>query len=128
MKVLVVDDEKAVESLFNQWFENEIAQGIFEFVFALSAERALEILASQSNAKIVLILSDINMPGMNGIELLKQIKKIYPHLIVLIVTAYGDEFNYQIAMKHGADGFIEKPINLALLKEKMVQFSKKQVT
>lgn len=124
MKILVVDDERAVKPLFSQWFEDEIDSGTFDFHFSYSAEEAIEYLKNADSADIILILSDINMPGMNGIELLKLIKKTYPQLIVMIVTAYGNEYNYNLAMKYGADGFIEKPIDLPTLKEKILQFHK----
>lgn len=122
MKILVVDDERAVEPLFSQWFEEEIERQMFEFKFAFSAEEAIQILTAPEYADVVLILSDINMPGMNGIELLKLIKEKYPQLVVMIITAYGDEYNYKIAMKYGADGFLKKPIDLSALKEKIIDY------
>ena len=128
MKILVVDDETAMKSLFNQWFDEEIKEGFFDFKFAFSAEEAIELLTVSEYADVVLILSDINMPGMNGIELLKLIKEQYPHVIVMIVTAYGDEYNYQMAMKYGADEFIQKPLDLDNLKDKMLRILKKKKT
>lgn len=125
VKILVVDDERAVKPLFNQWFEEEITTGTFDFNFAYSAEEAIEYLKTAGSSDIILILSDINMPGMNGIELLKLIKKAYPQLVVMIVTAYGNEYNYNLAMTHGADGFIEKPIDLPVLKDKILAFKQK---
>lgn len=125
MKILVVDDEKAVEPLFTQWFETEIEEGLFDFKFAFSAEEAIGLLGGTEYADVVLILSDINMPGMNGIELLKLIKKAYPNMVVMIITAYGDNYNYQMAMTNGADGFIKKPLDLSALKEKIIDYAKK---
>jgi DNA-binding NtrC family response regulator len=124
MKILVVDDEKAVKPLFTQWFEEEIENREFEFVFAASAEEAIQCLSVTEYSDVVLILSDINMPGMNGIELLKLIKDKYPKLFVMIITAYGDEYNYNLAMKYGANEFIKKPLDLFALKEKMLAYQK----
>jgi len=118
MKVLVVDDENDVKILFEQRFRNEIKRGEMEFMFAFCGEDALVYL-EQHNHEAVLILSDINMPGMSGLELLQRIKASYddpsPH--VIMVTAYGDEENYNHAMKHGANGFVTKPVDFTSLKE-----------
>jgi CheY-like chemotaxis protein len=119
MKVMVVDDEEDIQSLFKQKFRKEIKAGQIQFYFALSAEAALNYLETQEKASIVLILSDINMPGMNGLELLKLIKDKFTNLKVFMITAYGDEKNYQIAMDYGADGYIIKPVNFDELKEKI---------
>lgn len=119
MKVMVVDDEEDIQSLFKQKFRKEIKGGQIEFYFALSAEAALNYLETQDKASIVLILSDINMPGMNGLELLKLIKEKFPNLKVFMITAYGDDKNYQAAMDYGADGYIIKPVNFDELKEKI---------
>lgn len=118
MKILVVDDEKDIQPLFQQRFRREIKSGEMEFVFAYSGEEALICLAKyQSEA--VLILSDINMPGMSGLDLLKNIKQKYnqPPPVVMMITAYGDEDNYKRAMELGADDFITKPVDFSLLKE-----------
>lgn len=125
MKILVVDDEKAIEPLFKQWFEEDIKEGSFDFKFAFSAEDAIEYLSQSDYADVVLILSDINMPGMNGIELLKWIKEKDSNLVVMIVTAYGNEYNYNLAMKYGADAFLEKPIDLKVLKENILEYKKR---
>ena len=119
MKIMVVDDEEDIQSLFNQKFRKEIKAGQIQFYFALSAEAALNYLETQDKASIVLILSDINMPGMNGLELLKLIKEKFPNLKVFMITAYGDDKNYQTAMDYGADGYIMKPVNFDELKEKI---------
>jgi CheY-like chemotaxis protein len=120
MKVLVVDDEKDMETLFEQRFRKEIKEGQIEFAFAISGEEALEYLKRHEH-EAVLILSDINMPGMTGLELLQHIKEKYekPPPIVMMVTAYGDEENYNTAMRLGADDFLTKPIDFKLLKEKL---------
>jgi CheY-like chemotaxis protein len=120
MKILVVDDEKDMQMLFEQRFRKEIRGHEMEFVFAYSAEEALGYL-NQHVHEAVLILSDINMPGMSGLELLREIKTKFeqPPPIVMMITAYGDPENYNQAMKLGADDFLTKPIDFALLKEKL---------
>lgn len=120
MKILVVDDEQDVQSLFEQRFRKEIKNNECEFAFAFSGEEALGFLKEHKH-EAVLILSDINMPGMSGLELLAQIKKDYekPSPIVMMITAYGDDENYNEAMKLGADDFITKPVDFASLKDKL---------
>ncbi|MEG4572669.1 response regulator [Microcoleus sp. N3A4] len=120
MKVMVVDDEEDIQSLFTQKFRKEIKAGQIQFYFALSAEAALDYLENNKEASIVLILSDINMPGMNGIELLRIIKEKFPDLKVFMITAYGDERNYQTAIAYGADDYITKPVNFESLKNKII--------
>ncbi|MBW4679882.1 MAG: response regulator [Microcoleus vaginatus WJT46-NPBG5] len=122
MTIMVVDDEEDVESLFKQKFRKEIKQGKINFHFALSAEAALQFLQNHE-ASVVLILSDINMPGMNGLELLKIIKERFSHLKVFMITAYGDEQNYKIAMAYKADDYITKPVNFEILKEKILNLT-----
>ena len=118
-KLLVVDDELDVKDLFLQRFRKEIKSGKFSFVFAHSGEEALELLSHVQPMDIVLILSDINMPGMTGFDLLKQVKEKLPTLKVFMVSAYGDAANMNRAKETGADGFIEKPVNFQLLEEKI---------
>ena len=119
MKILVVDDEKDVQVLFEQRFRKEIRNKEMEFAFAYSGEDALKYLNQMHEA--VLILSDINMPGMSGLELLRHIKEKHhePPPVVMMITAYGDADNYNIAMKLGADDFLTKPLEFSLLKEKL---------
>ncbi len=121
-KILVVDDEKDVQLLFLQRFRKEIKNQEMEFVFAFSGEEAL-MKFDKLSQEIVLILSDINMPGMSGLELLKNIKSksITPPPIVMMITAYGDEDNKSRAYQLGADDFITKPVNFADLKQKLTQ-------
>ena len=120
MKILVVDDEKDIKALFEQRFRKEIRDGEMSFAFAYSGEEALGYLNSL-NHEAVLILSDINMPGMSGLELLKQIKTHFekPPPTVMMITAFGDDENYQQAMKLGADDFLTKPLNFTHLREKL---------
>jgi len=120
MKILVVDDEKDIQPLFEQRFRKEILIGEFQFVFAYSGEEAL-IHLEENKHEAVLILSDINMPGMSGLDLLKHIKGRYfaPPPIVMMITAYGDSENYRRAMELGADDFITKPVDFKLLKTKI---------
>ncbi len=124
MKVLVVDDEKDVQTLFEQRFRKEMRKGEIEFVFAFSGEEALSYL-NQHEHEVVLILSDINMPGMSGLELLAHIKQKYykPPPVVMMITAYGDQDNYDQAMQIGADDFLTKPVDFILLKEKLKTIS-----
>jgi two-component system, response regulator, stage 0 sporulation protein F len=118
MKVLVVDDEPDVRALFEQRFRREVRAGVLDLYFALSAEEALELL-HQRAAEIVLILSDVNMPGMNGLELLKALKQRYPDVRVFMITAYADEANHQRAVEYGCDDYLVKPIDFALLKQRI---------
>ena len=120
MKILVVDDEADVKSLFEQRFRKEIRSGEFDFDFALSGEQALSYLG-EHRSEVILILSDINMPGMSGIELLSKIRKAYsaPPPLVMMVTAYGDEENHRQAIENGANDFLTKPLDFSLLKDKL---------
>ena len=123
MKILVVDDEKDIQVLFEQRFRKEIRSGDVEFAFAYSGEEALQCLEKYQH-EAVLILSDINMPGMSGLELLKNIKQQHhePPPVVMMITAYGDQDNYNRAMELGADDFVTKPVDFSELKEKIRSF------
>ena len=120
MKILVVDDEKDVQILFEQRFRREMRTGEMEFAFAFSGEEALSYLNGYDH-EAVLILSDINMPGMNWLELLRHIKEKHhePPPVVMMITAYGDADNYNTAMRLGADDFLTKPLDFSSLKEKL---------
>lgn len=120
MKILVVDDEKDIQPLFEQRFRREIKNGEIEFVFAYSGEEALACLKDYKH-EAVLILSDINMPGMSGLELLSKIKlkNHQPPPVVMMITAYGDDENYKRAMQLGADDFLTKPVDFTDLKMKI---------
>lgn len=118
---MVVDDEADVQPLFQQRFRKEIRNGEISFDFALSGEQALSYL-EERHSEVVLILSDINMPGMSGLELLSRIRHDYnapPPPVVMMITAYGDDENYQQAMQSGANDFLTKPLDFNLLKEKL---------
>jgi len=119
MKLLVVDDESDIQLLFQQKFRNEIKSGKLEINYARNGISALELLETFNNREECLILTDINMPQMNGIELLKEIKKRYPGLKVVIITAYGDEYSTNMAKNLGADAYFTKPLQFDLLKEKL---------
>ena len=112
--ILVVDDERDVELLFRQRFRREVRRGEFELQFAFSGEEALTMLYQQDRTDVVLVLSDINMPGMTGLELLRRIKADPPPVPVCMMTAYGNP-EYR-AQAQAADGYITKPIDFAQLK------------
>jgi|SRR5690242_14192345 CheY-like chemotaxis protein len=120
MKILVVDDERDIQLLFVQRFRKEIKSTEMEFNFVYSGEEALLFMDNHKH-EAVLILSDINMPGMSGLELLRRIKQKYenPPPVVMMITAYGDEENYQKSLSYGADDFLTKPLDFTLLKDKL---------
>lgn len=120
MKILVVDDEIDVRLLFEQQFRREIRHGDYIFSFAYSGEDALQYLQEHAS-EIILILSDINMPGMTGIELLRRIRHKFeqPPPIIMMITAYGDDENRRQALTFGADDFLTKPIDFNNLKERL---------
>lgn len=119
-RILVVDDEQDVKILFEQRFRREIRKGEMDFVFAFSGKEALSIMENNWE-KTDFILSDINMPGMTGLELLKHVKRIYekPPPVMMMITAYGDQDNFNLAKELGADDFLTKPVDFTLLKEKL---------
>lgn len=119
MRILVVDDERDVQTLFEQKFRKEISNNLVEFAFAFSGNEALEYLEKENNVK--LILSDINMPGMSGIELLQQVKQKYLESApeVVMITAYSDSENSIAAKALGAAAMLSKPLDFRLLKQKL---------
>ena len=126
MKILVVDDEPDVRQLFEQRFRREIRNGVFSFTFAYSGEEALEYLHDHYS-EVVLILSDINMPGMSGLELLRRIKQEHPTPpppTVMMITAYADQESHRQAMQLGANDFLTKPVDFSALKEKLISMEK----
>ena len=120
MKILVVDDERDIQTLFEQRFRKEIKNKEVEFVFAFSGEEALTLLNNMEH-QAMLILSDINMPGMSGLQLLEKVKEKYnaPPPMVMMITAYGDTENHRIAKELGADDFLTKPVDFTALKAKL---------
>ena len=120
MKILVVDDEQDIKTLFEQRFRKEIKSKEVEFVFAFSGEEAL-VKLNEWEHEAMLILSDINMPGMSGLQLLENVKKKYmkPPPVVMMITAYGDSENHKIAKDLGADDFLTKPVDFTMLKKKL---------
>jgi two-component system, response regulator, stage 0 sporulation protein F len=119
MKFLIVDDERDVELLFRQKLRKEIRNGLPELEFAFSAKEALDLLASKEPPEVVYIFSDINMPGMSGLELLEKVKNLYPEIKVSMISAYGDSDNYDRAIKSGAKEFFTKPIDFDSLKKEL---------
>jgi two-component system, response regulator, stage 0 sporulation protein F len=121
MKFLVVDDEKDVELLFRQKFRKEVRDGSLEMIFAFSGQEALDILKSNEPPDVVYVFSDINMPGMTGLELLDKIKAEYPGIAVSMISAYGDQENYNKAIESGAKDFFTKPIDFHTLRSEINQ-------
>ncbi|WP_194973317.1 response regulator [Aquiflexum lacus] len=126
MKFLVVDDEKDVEMLFRQKLRKEIRSGAIELVFAFSGQEALEILESTQPPEVMYIFSDINMPGMSGLQLLEKVKTLFPQIQVSMISAYGDSDNHNKAMSSGAKEFFTKPIDFDSLKSEVEQILKEQ--
>ncbi|MCU0402753.1 MAG: response regulator [Algoriphagus sp.] len=119
MKILIVDDERDVEDLFRQKLRKEIRSGQLELVFAFSGQEALEILGSENPPQVVYVFSDINMPGMSGLEMLAIVKERFPQIHVSMVSAYGDSENYNKAINSGAKGFFTKPVDFESLKKEI---------
>jgi len=119
MRILVVDDEKDVEILFRQKFRKEVKSKSLDLVFAFSGQEALELLEKSDPPSVVYIFSDINMPGMTGLELLENVKALYPQIKVSMISAYGDKANYDKAISSGAKEFFTKPINFESLREEI---------
>ncbi len=119
VSILVVDDEADVATLFRQQFRREARQGTYVLHFAHSGEDALERLAEGIRPQLVVILSDINMPGMDGLSLLREVRDRWPQLPVMMVTAYGDDERRRRATEYGAAEFITKPVDFAFLKAQL---------
>jgi CheY-like chemotaxis protein len=117
--VLVVDDEPDVEALFRQQFRRDLRAQRFVMEFAGSATDALSRVASSAGQSLILILSDINMPGMTGLEMLPKVKEMRPEVPVIMITAYGDAATRRKAIAGGASGLLTKPIDFSLLREEI---------
>jgi DNA-binding NtrC family response regulator len=117
VRVLVVDDEPDVEALFRQQFRREVRQGLYLLDFALSGEAALDKLDGCIGEQIILLVSDINMPGMNGLDLIPKVKARRPDLPVFMISAYGDPERVQTAIERGASKFLTKPVDFPQLKQ-----------
>ncbi|WIY23744.1 response regulator [Parasedimentitalea psychrophila] len=123
LKVLMVDDEPDAELLFRQNFRREIRKKHYEFLFAQSADQALDVLERETSPSVMALLSDINMPGMSGLELLDVVKQKKPDLPVIMITAYGDAGTESDAMKRGAVQLVSKPVDFAKLKSELAELS-----
>jgi CheY-like chemotaxis protein len=121
VSILIIDDEPDVADLFRQRFRREVRQGAYVLHFAFSAAQALERLAGDIEPQLIVILSDINMPGMDGLALLREIKVRWPDLPVMMVTAYGDEERRRRAAEIGAADFLTKPVDFDFLKGRLRQ-------
>jgi CheY-like chemotaxis protein len=117
--ILVVDDEPDVELLFRQQFRRDIRAGRFTMDFAQSASIALVRIADAGEQSLILILSDINMPGMSGLELLPKAKAIRPDVPIIMITAYGDAETKRRALESGAEALLTKPIDFGTLRSEI---------
>ena len=117
--ILVVDDEPDVEALFRQQFRRDLRAGRFLMEFAQSAPAALQRATDFREPSLILILSDINMPGMSGLEMLPEVRARRPDVPVIMITAYGDADTRKKAIERGAEGLLTKPIDFALLRHEI---------
>ena len=117
--ILVVDDEPDVETLFRQQFRRDLRSGRFQMEFATSAPAALRRAVEVREPSLILILSDINMPGMSGLELLPRVRAARPDVPVIMITAYGDTETCRKAIERGAEGLLTKPIDFTLLRQEI---------
>jgi CheY-like chemotaxis protein len=121
VSILIVDDEPDVADLFRQRFRREAREGTYVLHFAASGEEALQQLAGEIQPELIVILSDVNMPGMDGLTLLGEVKRSYPHLPVMMVTAYGEDERRRRADDLGASEFLTKPVDFDRLKDQLRQ-------
>ena len=117
--ILVVDDEPDVEALFRQQFRRDLRAGRFAMEFAQSAPMALQRITKAGDEALILILSDINMPGMSGLELLPRAKALRPDVPIIMITAYGDAETKRRALENGAEALLTKPIDFGSLRSEI---------
>lgn len=122
-RIIIVDNEPDTHYLFSKKFRKEIKNGQIEFIYFMSATEALSYLDSPENNFIDLVISDINLPILNGLEMLKIIKEKYPEIKVCMLTAHGYDENYKIAKEYGANDYLVKPINFEEIKQKILSLS-----
>jgi CheY-like chemotaxis protein len=127
VSILIVDDEPDVVDLFRQSFRREARNGDYVLHFANSGQAALRLLTNGIRPELILILSDINMPGIDGLQLLREIRRAWPHLAVMMVTAYGDDERRRQAAEQGAVDFLSKPVDFDHLKQRLRALSGAQV-
>ncbi len=117
--ILVVDDESDVEQLFRQQFRHDLRSGRFTMEFAQSAQEALGVIGAAQDRSLILILSDINMPGMSGLDLLPKAKAVRPDVPIIMITAYGDAETKRKALERGAESLLTKPIDFTTLRSEI---------
>jgi len=123
VSIMVVDDEQDVAELFRQRFRREVREGQYVMHFAGSAEEDLDKLDDGVRPELIVVLSDINMPGMDGLGLLQEVKRRHAELPVIMVTAYGDDERRRRASEYGAAEFVTKPVDFNLLKQQLQQLA-----
>jgi DNA-binding NtrC family response regulator len=121
IRVLLVDDEPDAQELFRQNFRREIRKGVYRFDFAQSGQQALEILKYGTPPEILIVLSDVNMPGMSGMELLEEVHRTWPDVGVFMITAYGDAATESRVKELGASSFFSKPVDFSRLKDDLAR-------
>ena len=119
VSIFVVDDKPDIAELFRQRFRREAREGIYVLYFAVSGPEALDRLGGEIEPRLIVVLSDINMPEMDGLALLREVKRLRPDLPVMMVTAYGDEERRRRAQEYGAAEFLTKPVDFDLLKQRL---------
>lgn len=118
-RILIVDDEESIKLLYDRMFKREISDNLYELYFSLSGEDALEKIKEDAIQELALVISDINMPGLSGFELLKELKEIRPELPIFMSSAYTDQDRQNLAMELGALEYITKPVDFTMLKDKI---------
>lgn len=122
-KIIIVDDEKSVQFLYDKVFKKEVESNVLKIIFCISGEEALKIINSDEKDQIKLIISDINMPGISGFELLQEVRKILPTIPIFMSSAYTDTERQSLAKELGANDYITKPVDFISLKEKIINLA-----